>query len=87
MYNDLLKIIAFVKVYHSDVFGVKYFNIDHGKDNLESYFIAKLGWSRYRIDKAIKLLKECGAIIKRTADVPNLYSLSILHKTFLKNID
>jgi predicted nucleotidyltransferase len=82
--NDLLKIIAFVKVYHSDVFGVKYFNVDQGKDNLESYFIAKLGWSRYRIDKAIKLLKECGAITKEKADAPHLYSLSMFHKLNLK---
>ena len=84
--KDIIKIIAFVKVYHSDVFGVKYFNVDHGKDNLETYFIAKLGWSRNRIDKAIKLLKECGAITKINADAPNLYSLSMFQKFNLKHL-
>lgn len=84
--NDLLKIIAFVKVYHSDVFGVKYFNVDQGKNNLESYFITKLGWSRYRIDKAIKLLRDEGIITKQKADAPNLYSLSFLHKMILQSI-
>ena len=83
---DLLKIIAFVKVYHSDVFGVKYFNVDHGKDNLESYFINRLGWSGYRLHKTIKLLKDEGIITKQKADVPNLYSLSLLHKMTLQSI-
>lgn len=83
---DLLKIIAFVKVYHSDVFGVKYFNVDHGKNNLEAYFINRLGWSGYRLHKTIKLLKDEGIITKQKADVPNLYSLSLLHKMILQSI-
>lgn len=84
--SDILKIIAFVKVYNSSIFGVHYFNVDQGKDNLESYFLP-LGWSRYRIDKAIKLLRDNYVINKEKADAPNLYSLSLLHKTFLKYID
>lgn len=81
---DLLKLIAFVKVYHTSIYSKRYFNIDHGKDNLESYFIDKLGWSRYRIDKAIKLLRDNDVIYKEKADVPNLYSLGVFHKEFLK---
>lgn len=83
--NDILKIIAFVKVYNSMIFGVHYFNVDQGKDNLESYFLP-LGWSRYRIDKAIKLLRDEGIITKQKADAPNLYSLSLLHKIILQSI-
>lgn len=83
--KDLYKIIAFIKVYQNPVFGKLYFNIDHGKNNLESYFIPK-GWTKNRIKKAVKQLKECGAVSKEKADNPNLYSLSFLHKLNLKLI-
>jgi len=74
--KDLLKIIAFVKVYHEPIYSKIYFNIDQGKDNLESYFLPK-GWSKNRIKKAVKKLREEGVIGKEKADCPNLYSLSI----------
>jgi hypothetical protein len=84
--NDILKIIAFIKVYNPMIFGVHNFNVDHGKDNLESYFVDKLGWSGYRLHKTIKLLRDEGIITKQKADVPNLYSLSLLHKMTLKSM-
>jgi hypothetical protein len=85
--KDILKIIAFVKVYKFTIYGVYYFNVDHGKNNLESYFIDKLGWSRNRINKAIKLLRDNDIINKEKADAPNLYSLSMFHKTYLQIMD
>lgn len=84
--KDILKIIAFVKVYNETIHGVHYFNIDQGKDNLQSYFLP-LGWTKSRINKAIKLLRDNEIIRKRTADASNLYSLSMFHKTYLKIIE
>lgn len=81
---DLYKIIAFINIYHEPLFGVRCVNVDHGKDNLESYFVRKLGWSRNRLDKAIKILRDNDILRKEKADVPNLFSLSIIYKTFLE---
>lgn len=76
--KDCIKIVAFVKVFITPIYSKKYFSIDHGKYNLESYFKPK-GWSNYRIKKAIKKLKNEGFINKEKADNLNLYSLSIIH--------
>ena len=76
--KDLIKIIAFVKVYGLNIYGIQHFS----KNNLESYFLL-LGWTRDRINKAIKLLMDKGIIRKEKVDAPNFYSLSILHRTHL----
>lgn len=84
--KDLLMIIAFVKVYNDSIFCVHYFNLDQGKDNLESYFLPR-GWTKSRIRKAVKILRDNGIVDKVKADAPNLYKLSLLHKTQLLLID
>jgi len=84
--TDLLKVVAFIKVYHTPVYAKMYFNLDHGKDNLHSYFIPR-GWTKRRISIAVKKLKENFVISKEKADNTNLYSLSLLHKTYLNLLD
>lgn len=86
--KDLFKIIAFVKIYGLSIYGTKHFNVDHGKDNLESYFLP-LGWTKTKIKEAVKILRDNDIITKVKADAPNFYSLSSdsFIKTMLSSID
>jgi len=78
--KDIIKIIAFIRVYQEPIYGKRYFNLDHGKYNLESYFLPR-GFTKTRLKKVLKIMLEDGMISKEKGDkTPNLYSLSIFTK-------
>ena len=58
--KDVLKVLAFSFVYGTSIYGTKIVGLDAGKNNLESYFIDKLGWSKYRLNKSVKVLRDSG---------------------------
>jgi len=67
--KDLLKIIAYSSVYCLQIYGAKYVGLDTGKNNLESYFVNKLRWSKTRLIKNVRILKESGILTKVPSDV------------------
>lgn len=86
--KDLLKIIAYIKVYGLDLYGVKHTNINCGKNNLESYFCTKLKWSEAKLKRLTAVLIQAGILRKEKAEPGfKFYSLSILHKLGLKLIE
>ncbi len=88
MKEDILKMVAYFKVYGLDLYGVKYHGYDAGKDNLVSYFRRKLGWTRKRLDATLKVLKDEQIITRRKADVGSkLYGMNPLFKTSLNFIE
>lgn len=79
--KDLIKIVAYFKVYGLDIYGKKYKGLDAGKDNLESYFCKKRGWSQNRLKTAVIRLKHAGIITKEPSERDcTLFSLSLLTK-------
>jgi len=66
--KDLLKIIAYTSVYGTNIYGVNHVGLDVGKNNLESYFVSKLGWSKNRLSKSVKKLLEVGIFTRVKAD-------------------
>lgn len=86
--KDILKIVAYFQVYGLQIYAKKYHGYDAGKDNLESYFCGKLGWSQNRLLKTVRLLTSEGVLKREVADVDSkLYSLSLWPKTALKFIE
>lgn len=81
MVLDILKMVAYFKVYGLDIYGLKYQGYDAGKDNLVWYFNMKKGWTKVRINKTLKELVDNDIVMRRKADVGSrLYSLSSMHK-------
>lgn len=68
MNNDILKVLAFFFVYGTPVYGQMHVGVDTGKGNLESYFVGKKGWTKYRLNKAFKKLRESGATTKEPSE-------------------
>lgn len=79
---DILKLVAFISVFGCDLYGVKYTNLDQGKNNIYSYFIPK-GWSEYRIKKSVTFLKKELVLRSEKADAENCISMGSLYKTML----
>lgn len=86
--HDLLKIIAYTKVYGLDLYGVKHTSLDCGKGNLESYFCSKLNWSKTKLVKYVRILQAESILQKTIGNAEmKLYSLSLSHKTLMEISD
>ena len=85
---DLFKIIAYFKVYGHNIYGKQYHGYDTGKDNLESYFCGKKGWSENRLKTAVRRLKSAGILQKEPSDKDcTCLSLCFLTKAQLNLIE
>lgn len=88
MKKDILKLVAYFKVYGLDLYGVKHCGLDTGKGNLESYFCNQLQWSESKLKRLVSILRADYILKKQTAEVGlTLLSLSTLHKTQLKYLE
>lgn len=86
--KDILKVIAYIRVYGLDLYGTKHTNLDTGKGNLELYFCSKLNWSESRLKKIVSLLLSEGILNKKPAEPGfKFYALSSICKTQLKFIE
>ncbi len=86
--KDILKVVAYIKVYGLDLYGTKHTNLDTGKGNLESYFCDKLDWSENRLKKIVSLLLHEGILNKAAAEPGfKFYSLSSVCKSQLKFLE
>jgi hypothetical protein len=75
--KDLLKVIAYIRVYGMDLYGTKHTNIDTGKGNLESYFCGKLNWSQSKVSRLARVLIGADILTKQPAEAGmKFYSLS-----------
>jgi hypothetical protein len=75
--KDILKVVAYIRVYGLDLYGTKHTNLDTGKNNLESYFCDKLNWSQSRLKKIVSLFLRVGILTKKPAEPGfKFYSLS-----------
>ena len=83
MKKDVLKVLAYTIVYGLDLYGVKYTNLDCGKDNLASYFVEKIGWTKERLKRVVSLLVKEQMFQKAPAEAGmKFYKMS--QKTILK---
>lgn len=79
--KDILKVIAYFRVFGLDLYGVKHSNLNTGKNNLESYFCAKKNWSPSRLKQAVDTMCKEGILRKAAAETGlKFYSLSPLAK-------
>lgn len=86
--KDIIKVVAYIKVFGLDIYGVKHTNLDSGKGNLESYFCDKKNWSLSRLKKAVSLMLREGILKKAPAEKGfKFYSLSLLAKEQIRLID
>lgn len=75
--KDIIKVMAYFKVFGLDIYGQKFHGYDAGKDNLVSYFRVKKGWARKRLDDTIRCMIRNGIITRKRADVGSrVYSYS-----------
>lgn len=88
MKRDLYKIVSYFRIYGLDLYGVKYLNLEVGKNNLIGYFCDKLGWSKYKLNKYIKLLRDEFVIDldKQNDSGYPLYKLTFVGKLLVKNL-
>lgn len=79
--KDIIKIVAYIKVFGMNIYGTMYTNLDCGKGNLESYFCSKKGWSPSKLERNVTALKRADILTKATAE-PGMkfYRLSLLTK-------
>lgn len=86
--KDILKLIAYFKVFGHNIYGRKYLGLDTGKDNLVSYFRKKEGWSEHRVKKNVLILKQAGILQKEPSDKDcTCLSLCFLTKAQLNLIE
>jgi hypothetical protein len=79
--KDILKVIAYIRVFGLDLYGIKHSNLDTGKNNLESYFCAKKNWSPSRLKQAVDTMRRAGILKKEPAETGfKFYSLSLRAK-------
>lgn len=82
--RDLLKIIAYIKIFGLDLYGKKHTNLDCGKNNLSSYFCDKLNWSESKLKNYVGYLTSNDILRKEKVDVGmKFYSMSNSHKLML----
>ncbi len=88
MKKDILKLVAYFKVYGLDLYGVKHCGLDTGKNNLESYFCGQLEWSESKLKRLVSILRT-GYILRKQPSEAGLtcLSLSTLYKIQLKHLE
>ncbi len=85
---DVLKIVAYFKVYGCDIYAKKHLGLDTGKNNLESYFCrGHHKWTKHHLQQVVTFMtREC--ILNKEKGDPSFtpLSLSYLYKPLLSSI-
>lgn len=66
--KDYIKIVAYFNVFGTSIIGKKYLGLDAGKNHLEEYFCNQNKWSKARLKRTIKVLREHYIITKESSD-------------------